>query len=86
MYWQPNRVKDLEENLESARLLAPYTVNIHVFNWTKTEELPLAQGKTTWKNYLSYFAADKTLLLEFMPDDQLTSLETEAAALKEIAT
>ena len=86
MYWQPNQARDLEENLVSAQLLAPYTVNIHVFNWTKTEKFPLSQGKETWKHYLSYFAADKTLLLEFMPDDQLTSLETEAAALKEIAT
>ena len=85
MYWQPNQARDLEENLEAAQLLAPYTVNIHVFNWTKTEKFPLVQAKETWKTYLSYFTEDKNLLLEFMPDGQLTSLEAEAAALKEIA-
>ena len=85
MYWQPNQARTLEENLDSAKLLAPYIENIHVFNWTKTEKFPLAQAKEVWKTYLSYFAAGKTLLLEFMPDGQLASLEAEAEALKEIA-
>jgi len=37
-----------------------------------------------WKEYLSCFEGDRNLLLEFMPDGQITSLKKETAALKEI--
>ena len=85
MYWQPNQFKSEEENTLYARLLSPYTVNIHVFNWDKNEKYPLRFAKDTWKNYLSCFDKSKNLLLEFMPDDRIESLKTEAAILKEIA-
>ena len=84
MYWQPNQLKSEEENTLYAKLLSPYTVNIHVFNWEKKEKYPLKLAKDVWKNYLSCFDKGKNLLLEFMPDDRIESLKTEAEALKEI--
>ena len=33
MYWQPNQYRSAEENIEYAKLLSPYTVHLHVFNW-----------------------------------------------------
>lgn len=84
MYWQPNQYRTEEENIAYATLLAPYTVNIHVFNWKGKEKYPLRQAKDIWRRYLSCFEGEKTLLLEFMPDGKLETLETEAAALREI--
>lgn len=84
MYWQPNQFRSEEENTLYAKLLSPYTVNIHVFNWEKKEKYPLKLAKDVWKNYLSCFDKGKNLLLEFMPDDKIESLKTEAEALKEI--
>ena len=84
MYWQPNQFRTLEENLEYAKALAPYTVHIHVFHWKGKEKFPLIEAKETWINYLSCFPGEHGLLLEFMPDGKLSTLKQETAALKEI--
>ena len=85
MYWQPNQFRSREENLAYGALLAPYTVNIHVFNWLGKEKYPLRDGVEVWKEYLACFEGGQNLLLEFMPDDRLETLPREVAALKEIA-
>lgn len=84
MYWQPNQYRSEEENVAYARAIAPYTVNIHVFNWKEKEKYPLCEANGIWREYLSFFDGDKNLLLEFMPDGFLETLGTEAAALREI--
>lgn len=85
MYWQPNQYKTEEENLGYACLIAPYTEIIHVFNWAGEEKYPLKDAADIWKKYLACFAEDIPLLLEFMPDGKIESLETEAKALFGIA-
>lgn len=85
MYWQPNQFRSTQENLQYAALLAPYTAHLHVFNWEGNETYPLAGALPLWRGYLQCFPGDKCLLLEFMPDGNLTSLETEARALRQIA-
>ncbi len=85
MYWQPNQFTDTEENKKYARLLSSFTKNIHVFNWTSDSRYPLSQALSLWKEYLSYFNGNQTLLLEFMPDDSIASLSEEATALMKIA-
>ena len=85
MYWQPNQFRTEEENVEYAKLISPYTVNIHVFNWKETEMYPLKDAKDIWKKYLSCFDGNRPLLLEFMPDGRIETLMTEAEVLKEIA-
>ena len=84
MYWQPNPDISLEDNLDYIRTLDPYITHIHVFNWTADQRHALYTGIDTWKNYLSELSGDHHLLLEFMPDDRIQSLESEADALKEI--
>ena len=84
MYWQPNQFRSEEENLACAKAIAPYTVNIHVFNWKEQEKYPLRKAKGIWREYLSCFEGGRNLLLEFMPDDKPESLKCEAEALKEI--
>jgi sugar phosphate isomerase/epimerase len=82
MYWQPNQYVSVEENLTYAKLLAPYTVHLHVFNWYRDKKFPLEEATDIWKQYLAFFERDKHLLLEFMPDGRLESLAAEAATLK----
>ena len=89
MYWQPNQNRTVEENLAYAKLLAPWTKHLHVFNWKnidgKTKKYALAQAVDTWKAYLAQMPGQRALLLEFMPDNCLETLAAEAAALKVIA-
>ncbi len=81
MYWQPNQFRSEEDNVKSAEQLAPYTVNVHVFNWKGNERYPLKEAEGLWQRYLEKFRGEHTLLLEFMPDDRLESLHSEADAL-----
>lgn len=83
MYWQPNQYVSAEENLAYAKLLSPYTVHLHVFNWYRDKKFPLEEATDIWKQYLAFFERDKHLLLEFMPDGRLETLLPEANAMKE---
>ncbi len=83
-YWQPNQFKSEEYNLESIQKLAPYIENLHVFNWDEQEHFPLSGAVERWKNYISFLNGNQTALLEFMPDNNIESLKTEAKALREI--
>ena len=84
MYWQPNQYRTLEENLEYAEKIAKYTLHIHVFNWEGDKKYPLADGACVWKAYLEKFEGEHALLLEFMPDGEISSLNREAEALRRI--
>lgn len=82
MYWQPFQWQSATENLAYAEAIAPYTHHIHVFQWKDRARFSLFDGIQEWQQYLEKFKKPKTLLLEFMPDDQISSLKTEAKALK----
>lgn len=84
MYWQPNQYRTEEENIEYAEALADYTEHIHVFNWDGDRRFSLKDGINIWKKYLKILGKEKTLLLEFMPDDNINSLPTETEALRKI--
>ena len=68
-----------------AKQLAPYTAHLHIFNWKVDQKYPLLEAKDIGRQYLGCFSRDRTLLLEFMPDERLETLAREALALKEIA-
>lgn len=85
MYWQPNQFRSVEENIEYAEKISPYVKNIHVFNWKGRDRYPLEDSIDTWIKYLYCFDNAETLSLEFMPDDNIESLEKEANSLFKIA-
>ncbi len=85
MYWQPFQWLTAEENTQIAEQIAPYAAHIHVFNWKGDARFPLQDAVAEWQTYLRAFSTPRTLLLEFMPDDCLQTLPTEADALKRIA-
>lgn len=82
MYWQPNQFRTPEENLSYLRRLRPYTTHIHVFQWKEKERFPLETGREEWAAYLQELGGEHTLLLEFMPDDDIRSLDREAGTLR----
>lgn len=84
MYWQPNQFKSFESNLEYAEKIAPYTENIHVFNWEGEAKYSLLGAVDVWKEYLKKFSGKQNLLLEFMPDGKPESLKAECIALNKI--
>jgi len=84
MYWQPFQWQCAEENIINARKIAPYTKNIHVFNWRAAEKLPLSDATEDWKKYLKEFSHPCNLLLEFMPNGTIDELSTEAESLRKI--
>ena len=84
MYWQPDRLKEFNENISYAKMIAPYTEHIHIFNWRGEKKYSLYNGIDDWKSYLNCFSGEHTLLLEFMPDNNIKSLKSEAEALRKI--
>lgn len=84
MYWQPFQWLDTDGSMAAAEITAPYTEHIHVFNWKGAERFSLNDGIDDWHRYLTAFPAPRTLLLEFMPDDNIETLPVEAEALKVI--
>ena len=85
MYWQPFQWQEAEENEAYAKAIAPYCEHIHVFQWKGTQRFSLQEGVEEWRTYLKAFSAPRVLLLEFMPDDCLSSLPNEAKALRIIS-
>ncbi len=86
MYWQPSSFQDLSVNCEYAERIASYVTHLHVFYWQGRVRYSLAEGVNEWRKYLSYFDTDRTLLLEFVPDDKPESLKTEAEALRHLVS
>lgn len=84
MYWQPNQHRTYEENLIYAEKIAPFAENIHIFNWLGNNKFPLIEAEEQWTQYLKKIPDSKNLLLEFMPDGKVESLNTEADSLRKI--
>ena len=82
MYWQPFQWQEIEQNLMYAEKIAPYAEHIHVFQWKDKEHFSLKEGIEEWQSYLSKFNNNPKLLLEFMPDNRIESLKTEAEMLR----
>jgi sugar phosphate isomerase/epimerase len=84
MYWQPFQWKSVAENLAYAKAIAPYATYLHVFNWKDDRKLPLGEALEEWQAYLACFTTPRTLLLEFMPDGRIESLERETDSLRQM--
>ncbi len=84
MYWQPFQWLDSTGSLAVARAVAPYVEHVHVFNWRGGERFSLGSGLEDWRSYLAVLPSPRTLLLEFMPDDRMEALATEASFLRAI--
>ncbi|MBQ2686489.1 MAG: TIM barrel protein [Clostridia bacterium] len=84
LYYQPCQYNGKEFSTDLARKISKYTKVAHVFNWKGNEKYPLEDAVWDWKDYLAELPDDIYLLLEFMPDGKIESLEKEATALYRI--
>jgi len=84
MYWQPNQYRTKEDNIRHIKMAGDHVTAVHVFNWSGDKRYPLADAKKEWCEYLSCLEGEHTVLLEFMPNDDISELISEAAALRDI--
>ena len=85
MFWQINQLKDFDYNIQYAKKIKPYTYNLHVFYFKDDVKVPIVNGKDDWQKYLEVFGGGRALLLEFLFDNRIESLPSEAKALKDFA-
>lgn len=86
LYWQPSQYRSFADNIAEARRVAPYVVNLHVFQWERTPSAilrhALEDGREVWSQYLACFDGTQHALLEFVPDDDPAWLSREADTLR----
>lgn len=85
-YWQPNRFRDFAYNLEALKALAPYIVTVHTQRWEGDVRLSLHGYMDEWRTYcgvLEQTGAAHRFILEFLPEESVECLKSEAEALRE---
>lgn len=86
IYWQPNYEKSFSENISALKLLLPHVDIIHMFFWDeKYNRFFLEDGKAQIGEFLEISKKkNPTVLLEFVPEDNIEYLKSEAQTLFEI--
>ncbi|MFJ2756914.1 sugar phosphate isomerase/epimerase family protein [Nocardioides sp. NPDC087217] len=86
-YWQPRVGEPSEVALAGLARLLPHVRAVHAFSWwPRHERLPLAARADLWPAALEMLAAagrPTDVLLEFLPDDDMSMLPSEAGRLRE---
>ncbi len=87
--WQPPHGKTLEECVASLRALMSRLHHIHAFHWwpDPAHRCALADGRPRWERYVAELKSsskDADLLLEFVRDNEPSSLAEDAQTLREI--
>ena len=83
-YWQPNRFRDFSYNLEALKALASYVVTVHTQRWEGDVRLSLHGYMDEWRTYcgvLEQTGAAHRFILEFLPEESILCLKSEAEAL-----
>ena len=84
LHFQPNPDIGFEENLRALTLFAPHLCACHVFAWDRGDvRLPLSAQARQWREYAKT-APDVPFLLEFVKDDDVNNLYTDAEMLGRI--
>ncbi|MGN7949437.1 sugar phosphate isomerase/epimerase family protein [Microbacterium sp. 22215] len=86
-YWQPTIAASVDTVLGEYREISAQTTAAHVFSWWPAQErLPLRARDALWTRFFAEALAaprpPKDALLEFVPGDDPTLLNGEAAALR----
>ena len=86
-YWQPLGDFSFKENIENLRKLVVMRKlkNIHMFEWTEVEKMPLISGQEKWLRYIeAALPCSPALLLEFVKGDDIQQFFEDAKTLKSI--
>jgi len=88
LYWQINPDVSFEEHMSEIKVLAPYLLTFHVFNWGIENERYLLDefdGISRWRAYLAQarkYGVEPTALIEFVKEDAVENFEKDAESLK----
>jgi len=87
--WQPPHGLPLDDSLSSLKLLMPRLEHVHVFHWwgEPATRFPLADGWERWSAYVAELRRNQKncpLALEFVKDDALASLKSDAQTLRSL--
>ncbi len=87
LYWQPFYGRTLSENVEDLRQVLDFVSIVHLFYWENHEiRRPLSEGAEYIRAFLRALSGRTIpILLEFVPDDDVTMLAEEAKTLFELA-
>ncbi len=86
--WQPNQTTSMIYNIYELKMLLRHINDVYVFYQSAFGKyLPLIEGKDGWQQYLKILKenSNRTLLLEFMPEDNFDLLKEDFALLKQLA-
>lgn len=88
-YWQPPVGMAKEDCLKGIDLISDYFQGVHVFHWYPDfkNRLPLTQGEDLWREYFKKLSSVKNeywALMEFVKDDSLENLYTDAKTLHKL--
>lgn len=85
-YWQPHQRMAFADCLRDMDAALPRLAGVHVFHWDErtVARLPLQDGETVWKPYLTKAAQAGSIfaLLEFVMNDDPQQLLHDAAVLR----
>ncbi len=85
-YWQPRVGEPAAVAVAGLEALLPHVRAVHAFSWWPGHtRVPLAERADLWTGVLAVLTAagrDVDVLLEFLPDDDLTLLPSEAGRLR----
>lgn len=89
LYWQSIIGRAHEDNLKDIDIVAPYLVNVHVFNYIdgKQELLETGNGLAEWRAYaqrISEIPGDRAFITEFCKGGLAESFLADAKALNSI--
>ncbi len=87
LYWQPNQFKDLAFNIAALTKVLPYVTNVHTFTWKDRDRFMLAEGIPAWNEYIRILKTsgrDHAMLLEFVKDDAIENVTTDANTLNRL--
>jgi hypothetical protein len=85
-YWQPRNGQSVESRLSDLKVIVPYLMGLHVFQWgAKGERQPLSAGEDLWPPCL-HLAAKSGMNclfahLEFVANDDPRQMREDAATL-----
>ncbi|MEO1225872.1 MAG: sugar phosphate isomerase/epimerase family protein [Pseudomonadota bacterium] len=88
LYWQPRPGIPQAEALVELAAVRTDIAFVHVFHWdADCHRFPLAEGAADWRAYFAAipdgrFAGQRYALLEFVADDSVGNLKSDAKALK----
>lgn len=82
-YWQMHYERTSSQHMSEIKLLDGHIANIHCYFWEGRTRLPLEEGASVWRKYISALKSQNVpFMLEHIKDDSLEQLSQDVSVLK----